>query len=540
MSNPTLISIPFSLNGKHNKIYNERQKGQDLEDATWSIGFPPITMTAVEEGGLPPKGLDFNGIFFELSDNTVFLSKGGRYQFDADYAKAIGGYSKGAILLSADRTREYISQIDNNLTDPNDEQNRDKWKIYTGDGSITNATTDKAGVVKLNDTLTSDSAAEALTAKQGKVLKGLVDQKLDKNAAAASAGKLTTARTFNYTGAATGSVQFDGSKDVTCVLTLANSGVVEGTYGSGIEIPTVTVNAKGLLTVVSTTPIRAASTTQTGVLKLNDSVISDSTTEALTARQGKVLQQTKLSVDYPQAKGYLRISTVNNTLDALSITDQIEQPYQGFFAIGTHYPNPDKDNLKPLVGFRVRHRHINGTSTNDLPSYQKYYVFYGNDGAPIKVDKETNSEYIVTTDLLNELLEPSLFVPIPYPKAIPPSGYLSMLGQSIDAKTYPILYKLYGSRLPDMRGEFIRGYDNGRGVDPGRTILSQQYDSVGQHTHEIMVGGDPNNVRQQNPDAAVTSSSGVTDVWGSIQIRSAGNPETRPRNIAFNYIIKAG
>nr|WP_174506068.1 phage tail protein [Acinetobacter sp. Marseille-Q1620] len=524
MSNPTLISIPFSLNGKHNKIYNERQKGQDLEDATWSIGFPPITMTAVEEGGLPPKGLDFNGIFFELSDNTVFLSKGGRYQFDADYAKAIGGYSKGAILLSADRTREYISQIDNNLTDPNDEQNRDKWKIYTGDGSITNATTDKAGVVKLNDTLTSDSVAEALTAKQGKVLKGLVDKKLDAGSAAKSADKLTTARTLNYTGAATGSMQFDGSKDVTCVLTLANSGVVPDTYSSTIEIPTITVNAKGLITGISFNAIREASTFQTGVVKLNDSLASDSTTEALTAKQGKRLQDEKVSTKNPAFTGTL---TLQKQFPQGVIIRGIET-YGSYLGMGDYKGIDSNGTERDLVGFHVRHKGIvSGSGTN--------YVFKYKGGQDLE-----KTEYIVTTDFLDELLEPSLFVPIPYPKAIPPSGYLSMLGQSIDAKTYPILYKLYGSRLPDMRGEFIRGYDNGRGVDPGRTILSQQYDSVGQHTHEIMVGGDPNNVRQQNPEAAVTSSSGATDVWGSIQIRSAGNPETRPRNIAFNYIIKAG
>ena len=77
--------------------------------------------------------------------------------------------------------------------------------------------TSVAGIVKLNDTLTSTSATEALTAKQGKILQ---DNKLDKTATAASASKLATARTINLTGDVTGSASFDGSGDVSIVTTL--------------------------------------------------------------------------------------------------------------------------------------------------------------------------------------------------------------------------------------------------------------------------------------------------------------------------------
>lgn len=72
--------------------------------------------------------------------------------------------------------------------------------------------TSVAGIVKLNDTLTSTSDTEALTAKQGKILQ---DNKLDKTATAASASKLATARTINLTGDVTGSASFDGSANIT-------------------------------------------------------------------------------------------------------------------------------------------------------------------------------------------------------------------------------------------------------------------------------------------------------------------------------------
>ncbi|MEG2268234.1 MAG: hypothetical protein RSC68_28415, partial [Acinetobacter sp.] len=68
---------------------------------------------------------------------------------------------------------------------------------------------------------------------------------------AASATKLQNPRTVSFSGAATGSFSYDGSGDSSALLTLANSGVLAGTYGSPLKIPVITVNQKGLLTVVS-------------------------------------------------------------------------------------------------------------------------------------------------------------------------------------------------------------------------------------------------------------------------------------------------
>jgi len=136
------------------------------------------------------------------------------------------------------------------------------------------------------DNLTTDDAAKPLTAKQGKVLQ---DNKLDKTANAVSASKLLTARTISYSGAATGSVSFDGSANASCVLTLANSGGTANTYGSNILIPVITFNSKGLATVVSTQTIRSASTSQNGIVQLNDTLTSTAVDQALTANQGKTL-----------------------------------------------------------------------------------------------------------------------------------------------------------------------------------------------------------------------------------------------------------
>lgn len=139
---------------------------------------------------------------------------------------------------------------------------------------------------ELIDNLTTDDASKPLTAKQGKVLN---DNKLEKTANAVSSSKLQTARTISYSGAATGSFNFDGSANASCVLTLANSGVTASTYGSNIVIPVITFNAKGLATGVSTQTIRSASTSQNGIVQLNDTLTSTAIDQALTANQGKTL-----------------------------------------------------------------------------------------------------------------------------------------------------------------------------------------------------------------------------------------------------------
>nr|WP_283258236.1 phage tail protein [Photorhabdus luminescens] len=74
--------------------------------------------------------------------------------------------------------------------------------------------------------------------------------------------------------------------------------------------------------------------------------------------------------------------------------------------------------------------------------------------------------------------------PIPWPQLNPPSGYLTCNGQSFNKSTYPKLAVAYpSSRLPDLRGEFIRGWDDRRGVDPGRVCGSWQADLLASHKH---------------------------------------------------------
>lgn len=168
MSNPYMVQIPFCNTGNKNAIQLTQQAGQDPEDATYQEGFPPVTMLNENAGGLPPKGLDFNGIFYELSSPIAHYCRGDRIQFDAIYAAAIGGYAKGWVVASNDYQKDYISLVDNNLSDPNGTNTT--WAVYAGQGSVPTATSTTTGTVKLVNSLASTATDAALTAAQGKIL----------------------------------------------------------------------------------------------------------------------------------------------------------------------------------------------------------------------------------------------------------------------------------------------------------------------------------------------------------------------------------
>ncbi|MGE9451671.1 phage tail protein [Escherichia coli] len=125
-------------------------------------------------------------------------------------------------------------------------------------------------------------------------------------------------------------------------------------------------------------------------------------------------------------------------------------------------------------------------------------------------------------------------VPVPWPSVTPPTGWLKCNGAAFSSEKYPNLAKAYPTnKLPDLRGEFIRGWDDGRGIDSGRTLLSAQDGSIEAHGHDyngaIYTSSGPS--WANTTDAGHRAYSGFTS--------SYGGSETRPRNIAFNYIVRA-
>lgn len=118
-----------------------------------------------------------------------------------------------------------------------------------------------------------------------------------------------------------------------------------------------------------------------------------------------------------------------------------------------------------------------------------------------------------------------------YAGSTPPEGWLECNGQTITQTEYPTLYAIVGDTVPDLRGEFIRGWDHNRGIDNNRDLLSAQSDEFRSHTH---AGLQATNIRGTD-DGGVRYSPGFT---GTPPILPTGGDETRPRNIAMMGIIK--
>lgn len=138
-------------------------------------------------------------------------------------------------------------------------------------------------------------------------------------------------------------------------------------------------------------------------------------------------------------------------------------------------------------------------------------------------------------------------IPFPWPTATPPAGWLKCNGAAFDKAKYPKLAAVFPlGLLPDLRGEFIRGWDDGRGVDLGRVIYGAQSDSLQNHGHSSMrinfIGATGGNVAITDGNSDFDHDA---DLIGPVSTRNfnGGAPrtanETRPRNIAFGYIVRA-
>lgn len=133
-----------------------------------------------------------------------------------------------------------------------------------------------------------------------------------------------------------------------------------------------------------------------------------------------------------------------------------------------------------------------------------------------------------------------------FARSTAPAGWLKANGSAISRTTYSALFAAIGTtfgagdgsttfNLPDMRGEFIRGWDDGRGVDSGRGFGSVQADMIGAHTHTVKEGSN------QPGGSGETLASGddytKTVAYNSTS-GSTGGAETRPRNLALLMCIK--
>ncbi len=154
-----------------------------------------------------------------------------------------------------------------------------------------------------------------------------------------------------------------------------------------------------------------------------------------------------------------------------------------------------------------------------------------------------------------------------------PSGYLECNGAAVSRTTYAALFAIIGTQygsgngsttfnIPDLRGEFVRGFDNGKGTDSGRSIASAQSSNNLSHGHSVsasvndsghnhatslgnnrvfLVGGSQHvsfGGPGGYPGQDFSMSNANTGISVSISQSNAGGSEARPRNIAMMYVIK--
>ena len=214
MPQPKLLSKPWASDGLKNNIPAERNGGMAQEAATYTEGFPSITMTPISVGGKPPSGKDMNGVLYEISAHTVWQNQGGRYRFDQTFCDTIGGYPKGSVLISDTLDTEYISLVDANTHNPNSGNNTGKWAIHAGKGL--KASTTQAGSTQLSSATNSNSEEHAATPKAVKAA-------YDKAVAAEEAAEGTVKTTDNQ--------EIGGDKTFAGLTTLKKGAIVADSVG---------------------------------------------------------------------------------------------------------------------------------------------------------------------------------------------------------------------------------------------------------------------------------------------------------------------
>lgn len=117
---PSKFPLPFAGTGGKNPIPENSQISTNPGGASLQDGFPPATRTPLVSGGIPPSGLDMNGILYLISAVSQWANAGGNYVFDNAFATDtnVGGYPKGSVLLRAALDGLWLNTTENNSVNP--------------------------------------------------------------------------------------------------------------------------------------------------------------------------------------------------------------------------------------------------------------------------------------------------------------------------------------------------------------------------------------------------------------------------------------
>ncbi|MEQ9832388.1 phage tail protein [Pectobacterium versatile] len=400
---------------------------------------------------------------------------------------------------------------------------------------------------------------------------------LPEKAVAQAAAKLATPRTIN-------GVSFDGTANIT--LTPANLGLTETVNLAAGALPkTGGVMSGG---------VRLGGNLDLPLEKRITGVFSDNTyREMLWLASDNTIQVGDINSEIAiRTKGSLNILVKDKwhqgyhtgfkptaaELGAITKSDA-DNNYVRQGSLGVIYKNddlawnsPTGAYLKDNGGYTSLIWHM-GLNTGSASAAQ-FHFGYSNSGlmyrssrdnsgfekpwARIYSDQDKPTAAEIGALSLNEVVG----IPMPWPQITAPSGWLKCNGQAFDKNIYPLLAQAYPSgRLPDLRGEFIRGWDDGRGVDTDRGLFSEQSDAIRNITGSLLYGHDADvtaptknsssgamyydtSAKLYDRDSYLTLSNSTTaNSWYPAtldvsRVVPTAN-ENRPRNIAFNYIVRA-
>ena len=331
-----------------------------------------------------------------------------------------------------------------------------------------------------------------------------------------------------------------------------------------------------------------ATTTQKGIVQLSSATNSTSETLAATPKAVKAVMDetnekaplnspaltgTPTTPTAPQGTNSTQIASTAFVMDAIaalvdSSPDALNTLNELAAALGND-PNFATTMTNALAGKQPKDATLTAlaelaTSADKLP------YFTGADRAALTaltsvgraILGKTSTQGVLDYLGLGEGSALPVGVPVPWPSATPPTGWLKCNGAAFSAVEYPKLAKAYPTnKLPDLRGEFIRGWDDGRGVDNGRSLLTVQGYATEDHAHglpststivtdatinfyfderwvnsgtDIIKRGNTNDAGLPAPDYGTFKT-----YKQSVAGLGVAASETRPRNIAFNYIVRA-
>lgn len=494
---PGKLVLPFANAGAKNTIPTASQIGITAGAASLVDGFPPLTRTPIAAGGVPPSGLDMNGILYELSAILRWANAGGGYAYDAAFAtdSNVGGYPKGARIMRSDGLGYWFNTVENNTTDP--EAAGAAAAGWVPD--FTNGVTSVA-MASANVTLTALQYGKpivvitgTLTANLNLIFPTIVNEWT----------------VINNT---------SGPYTITC-KTASGTGVV--------------VNTAALI-VGDGTNIQSAITDAAALFGETVSTATGGTADAITATFAPAPR-------YPSNGVTLSVRAAS----ANATTTPTFTPNSGVIAAATIV----KGNNLPLA-------------VGDIA------------GAGHRLElawDSTLSKWV--------LLNPANGV---IPAAVPtgtvihvsqnttPPGYLKANGAAVSRGAYAALFAVIGTtygvgdgsttfNLPDFRGEFLRGWDDSRGIDSGRVLGSSQKGTVhsfdagpvgavlGDRTSSTGIGGVGHadlaldydaNVATNYPNAMQGYTATGAAFANIANTAEVGAGIVRPRNIALLACIK--